>query len=163
MSFIASKRLISSALALGIAASAFTVLPTTSASAAPWNSHDVANTASHPRYNQARQVSTDIPDITVKSGEYFTLDLGPYIHNADDFTVLINSLPYGVNYDHDTKTISGSTPFAQDYNVNVFLKGRRNKWLQSFTLTVEPSYSDPNDYPRNTDDPALNRLPHFRR
>lgn len=155
MAFSSPKRLINSALALGIAASAFTVLPI-----APASAYQGSN---HPLYEQVRTVSTNIPNFKVKSGEHFTLDLKPYIHNADDFTVLIHSLPYGVNYDHDTKTISGSTPFAQDYNANVFLKGRRHKWLQSFTLTVEPSYSNPADYPRNTDNPALNRLPHFRR
>lgn len=163
MTISAPKRLLTSALALGIAASAFTVLPGGAAFAAPAENGTAYSYLAHPNAEKVYAVTSNVPTITVKSHEQVSIDLKPYIKNADDFTVLVRGLPQGLKYDLDSRTISGSTVFAQDYTVSVFLKGRRDKLIQNFTLKVAPSYSDPADYPRNTDNPNLNRLPHFRR
>lgn len=157
------KRVLNATLALGLAGGTFTALPATSAVAAPATAKGTTvayGYVNHPNREAVQKVTAQIPNHTVKSHTEFTYDLSPYIKNADDFTVLVRGLPQGVKYDIDTKTISGSTPFTGNYSVSVFLKGRRDKWLQTFKLNVNPSYADPNGYPRNTDNPNLNRQPH---
>lgn len=164
MKSISIKRILNATLALGVAASAFTVLPATDAFAqtrSPYNG--IANDRQTQR-EDARKATSQVPNYQTKSHTEFVYDLRPYIKNADQYTVIVRGLPQGVKYDIDSRTISGSTPFTGNYSVTVSLKGyRRDKHLQTFKLKVDSSYGDPNGYPRNTDDPNLNRQPHTRR
>lgn len=165
------KRILNATLALGIAASAFTVLPAATASAAPASYAVEEGLTYNPNFDRAyyeqrrqasNQVTSNVPNLETKTNVNVSFDLRPYIKNADAYDVIVRGLPQGLKYDLATRTISGSTPWEGSYDIGVYLRGRRDKHLQSFTLKVDNQLNRA-DYPSNTNNPNLNRLPHFRR
>lgn len=171
MSLSITKRVINATLALGLAASAFTVLPAANAYAAPAKHNVEEGLTFNPNFDRAhyeelrqaaRKASSSVPDLYTKTNDQVNFDLKPHIKNADIYDVIVRGLPAGLKYDIATRTITGSTPWEGTYDVSVFLRGRRDRHLQSFKLKVD-NHNRPEDFPRNTDNPNLNRLPHFRR
>lgn len=171
MNNISIKRVLNTTLALSFAASAFAVFPVataTPASAQPSADQGLTYNPNFDRefYEQqralARKATAEVPNLETKTNVKVNVDLRPYIKNADQYDVIVRGLPQGMKYDIATRTISGSTPWEGTYDVSVFLRGRRDRHLQSFKLKVD-NHNRPEDFPRNTDNPNLNRLPHTRR